>query len=130
MGNDLCIWKFKSNCILVYVPQLASLTFYVYHRYFQCTQKHGLFAPVHKVTKVRGKPPSRPDTLNTSREIRSSSTSSISSIGSSTASSLSRSMNLSSVDPGSPRSVEAKKFGSTQVWRGGMHGYGDRSIKI
>ena len=82
-------------------------------RYFQCKNKHGLFAPVHKVSKVRGKAasrhPSQSDGLSQGK--LSNSSSSINSMGSSNTSSLSRGMTLGSGDLGSsPRgSMDSKK---------------------
>eukprot|EP00057_Strongylocentrotus_purpuratus_P028199 XP_011682673.1 PREDICTED: CAP-Gly domain-containing linker protein 1 isoform X4 [Strongylocentrotus purpuratus] len=81
-------------------------------RYFQCKPKHGLFAPVHKVSKVRGKNMPRLSTSDGLQQGKlSTSSSSISSMGSSNTSSISRGLALSSGDLGSsPRgSVDSKK---------------------
>ncbi len=81
----------------------------LYIRYFQCQPKHGLFAPIHKVAKVRGKPPPRPSNSDlVTREKRSSSTSSLSSMGSTT-SGIARNTGLPPLDSNSPRSQDASR---------------------
>nr|XP_006816774.1 PREDICTED: CAP-Gly domain-containing linker protein 1-like [Saccoglossus kowalevskii] len=84
-------------------------------RYFTCKARHGLFAPIHKVTRAKGKaakPPSTP-MESTSKDKRSDSTSSVSSVSS--LSSLSRSIGHGSVELTSPREKELKKQAETEL---------------
>ncbi|XP_070572672.1 CAP-Gly domain-containing linker protein 1-like isoform X14 [Ptychodera flava] len=75
-------------------------------RYFTCKPKYGLFAPIHKVTRAKGKA-AKPVAEPVNKDKRSDSTSSVSSASS--LSSLSRSAGQSSIEMLSPRGLEAKR---------------------